>query len=135
MTDNELKAWIKKCEALRLRMYVDTTGNPTIGWGRNLTNGISVDEADLMFQNDYSKAISELTHFKWYSMQPLGVKAALINMAFNLGIEKLLGFKKMIDALTFKNYSLAAIEALDSLWAKQVGERAKDVAMLIREGK
>lgn len=134
MTD--VQQWIKKCEALRLKMYVDTTGNPTIGWGRNLNKDISLDEAELMFQNDFKQAVNELEHFDWYTIQPRGVKNALINMNFNLGIGELLLFTRMIAALTVKNYALAAQEALNSKWSTQVGDdRAKDVAVMLREGK
>lgn len=133
MTD--VQAWIKKCESLRLKLYVDTTGNSTIGWGRNMRKGISIDEAELMFQNDFKEAVNELLPHGWYTSQPEGVKNALINMNFNLGIEELLQFKSMITALTAKNYAIAAQEALNSKWATQVGDRAKDVAVMIREGK
>jgi lysozyme len=133
---NDVQQWIKKCEALRLKMYIDTTGNPTIGWGRNLNKDISLDEAELMFQNDFKQAVSELEHFDWYTIQPQGVKNALINMNFNLGIGNLLLFTRMIAALTVKNYTLAAQEALNSKWSTQVGDdRAKDVAVMLREGK
>lgn len=132
---DDVQQWIKKCEALKLKMYFDTTGNFTIGWGRNLRKGISLDEAELMFQNDLKETISELEVCDWYVHLPYGVKSAIINMNFNIGIRKLLGFKGMIAALSAKNYTLAAQEALDSLWATQVGQRAKDVAIMIREGK
>jgi lysozyme len=134
MNDDELQAWIKKCEALRLKLYTDSLGYPSIGWGRCLTKGISVDEAELMFQNDFKDAVNQLEKMSWYRMQPPGVKQALINMNFNLGIFKLLKFKSMIAALEAKNYTLAAQEALNSLWATQVGQRAKDVAVMIRSG-
>jgi len=62
------------------------------------------------------------------------VKNALLNMCFNLGINRLLGFKKMVAALQEKNFTLAAKEALNSKWAEQVGERAKDIALMIRQG-
>jgi lysozyme len=133
MTD--VQAWIKKCESLRLNIYIDSTGNPTIGWGRNIRKGISIDEAELMFQNDYKNTLAELNTCDWYHTLPDGVKAALINMNFNLGIGKLIGFKKMISALKAQNFTLAAQEALDSKWATQVGNRATDVAVMLREGK
>ena len=50
--DLSIQAWIKKNEGLDLNTYIDTTGHATVGWGRNLENGISLDEAELMFQND-----------------------------------------------------------------------------------
>ena len=54
-------------------------------------------------------------------------------MNFNLGINKLSQFHGMISALEAKNYTLAAQEALNSLWAKQVGDRAKQIAVMISE--
>ena len=135
MDDSKVKLWIKGCEALRLHPYLDTTGHVTIGWGRNLDNGISYDEAELMFQNDYKNTVAELEKQDWYNMQPDNVKCALINMNFNLGIEKLLEFHGMIAVLKEKNYNLAATEALNSVWAKQVHDRALDIAAIIKEGK
>lgn len=115
--------------------YTDTVGKLTIGWGRNLEeNGISQEEADYLFDNDIAICEKELSKCKWYVDQPEGVQAALLNMCFNLGLPRLKGFKRMISALKEKNYTQAAIEALDSKWAKQVGQRAKDVAVMLREG-
>lgn len=88
-----------------------------------------------MFDNDFNDVQRELSTCSWYVDQPEGVQAALINMCFNLGLPRLLGFKRMIAALEAKNYTLAAKEALNSKWATQVGDRAKDVAVMLREGK
>jgi len=132
---DDLQSWIKRCESLKTHTYTDTTGHITIGWGRNLANGINVDEAELMFQNDLTRTIVELHEQTWFSTLPDGVRQALINMNFNLGIERFLSFKKMIKALINRDYTIAALEALDSSWANQVGDRAKDIAVMIREGK
>lgn len=131
--DLSIQAWIKKNEGLDLNTYIDTTGHATVGWGRNLENGISLDEAELMFQNDLKQTVSQLEKCSWYINQPQNVKNALINMNFNLGINKLSQFHGMISALEAKNYTLAAQEALNSLWAKQVGDRAKQIAVMISE--
>ncbi len=135
MTDDQLQDWIKKCEGLKLETYIDTTGHLTVGWGRNLENGIRLNEAELMFQNDLKQTVQELEGCEWYRVLPAGIKQALINMNFNLGITKLSTFKKMIAALIAKNWTVAAVEAMDSRWSKQVGIRAADIAMIIREGK
>lgn len=135
MNEKDLQSWIKKCEGLNTDTYIDSLGHLTVGWGRNLENGISVDEAELMFRNDYNRAVNELEQCHWYLEQPQGVQFALINMNFNLGINKLSGFKKMIAALDKKDYSTAALEALNSRWATQVHQRAKDIALMISEGK
>ena len=130
-----LKDWIKRNEGFKSHPYLDTVGKVTIGWGRNIDdNGISKEEADYLFDNDFDRCQRELAPFPWYVNQPQNVQDALMNMCFNLGIGRLLGFRKMIAALTVKNYTLAAKEALDSKWATQVGDRAKQVALMIRQG-
>lgn len=98
-------------------------------------NGISQKEADFLFDNDFAQCERELSGCSWYVGQPESVQAALMNMCFNLGLPRLKGFKRMIAALKAKNYTIAAQEALDSKWATQVGQRAKDVAIMLREGK
>jgi len=135
MTELDLQSWIKKCEGLQFHPYMDTTRHVTIGWGRNLDNGISLDEAELMFKNDYDRSVEELEQCDWYNDLPEKVKFALINMNFNLGIKKLSTFKRMIEALREKNYTRASMEALDSEWAHQVHRRAVDIAVMIKEGK
>jgi lysozyme len=129
--DPSVQAWIKQDEGLKLETYVDTTGHLTVGWGRNLQNGIRLDEAELMFQNDLAQTVNELLQQPWYGSLPHNVQNALINMNFNLGIHKLLEFKEMIAALENKNYRAAAQAALNSLWAKQVPNRAKEIAVMI----
>lgn len=133
---NDLKDWIKKCEKCVLHPYTDSVGKLTIGYGRNLDDvGISQAEADYLFTNDFYSCQRALSECSWYSHQPEGVQAALMNMCFNLGLPRLKLFTRMIAALEAKNYTLAAQEALDSKWATQVGDRAKDVAVMLREGK
>ena len=56
-------------------------------------------------------------------------------MAFNLGVAGLLKFKKMIAALEKRDYDTAAIEMLDSQWAKQVGQRSQELSRQMRTGK
>lgn len=136
MDELDVKNWIKKCEDCELQPYFDNEGILTIGWGRNLRdNGISQKEADYLFDNDFNDCQRQLSTCAWYVDQPQGVQAALINMCFNLGLPRLKGFKRMIAALEAKNYTLAAQEALNSKWATQVGQRAKDVSVMLREGK
>jgi len=135
MDYNILEQWLKKDEGFDKFPVKDTVGKWTLGHGRNIQDcGISADEAELMLKNDIKKCEQELSQYDWYNISPDNVKMALINMCF-MGIEKLLGFKKMIQALEQKNYTLASIECLNSQWAKQVGKgRSNEVAVMIREG-
>jgi lysozyme len=131
----DLQEWIKKDEGFQSHPYFDSRGIVTIGYGRNLDdNGISRDEALMMFENDIKKARNDLHDYSWCLQSPMNVQFALINMCFNMGINRLLKFEKMITHIIEKNYTMAAVEALNSEWAKQVGERAKEVALMMREG-
>jgi lysozyme len=132
----DIKQWIKKHEGLKLEPYLDSLGNLTIGVGRCLSlNGISKEEAEYLLENDIREAIRGLQQYSWYVVQPAGVQMALINMCFNLGLPKLLGFRKMIKGLIDRDYEVAAAEALDSRWALQVKGRSEAVADKIRAGK
>jgi lysozyme len=128
--------WIKKCEGYNPHPYVDTTGHVTIGWGHNMgSRNLTMAECQLIFDTDLSIAKNDLEKCAWYHMQPPGVQNALINMCFNLGIDELCMFNAMIKFLEIKDYTNAAKAALESKWAKQVGQRAKDVALMISLGK
>jgi len=128
--------WIKHHEGYRRYVYKCTAGVQTVAYGRNLeTVGISPEEAEYLLNNDIKRCVEQLERYIWFTHQPRGVKDALINMCFNMGITRLLGFTRMIAALAMNDYRTAAIEALDSRWAQQVPERAKDVTCMLREGK
>lgn len=135
MNKEQLKSWLRHDEGYEDMPYICTAGKLTIGYGRNLQdNGISKDEAELMLENDMKRTEKDLLTCQWYLDAPPSVKDALFNMCFNLGLPRLLGFKKMIQAIKDKDFTKAAIEALDSKWATQVKGRAKAVAVMIREG-
>lgn len=134
-TGTPLEEWIIRCEGYKKYPYKDTVDKLTIGFGRNLEDrGISVQEGMMLLRNDLRTCIAELTRYSWYREQPPMVRDALINMCYNLGMPRLIKFKKMIYFLNKKDYTNAAKEALDSKWAAQVGKRAKDVAVMISEG-
>lgn len=127
-------------EGLRLRPYKDTTGKCTIGYGRNCQdNGINKSEAMLMLQNDIHSAradVEKLCEYYGVERWRLGYARleALVNMAFNIGIGRLGGFKRMWAALAKYDYDEAANEMLDSKWAKQVKGRADELAEQMRTG-
>ena len=135
MDIEKLYADLRLDEGLRLKPYLDSVGKLTIGIGRNLDDrGISEQEADNMFFNDISAVRAELDEkIPWWSNMPEPAQRGLANMAFNLGWPRLSQFKMMLAALEVGDWKAAAAEALDSTWAKQVGDRAKRVAELFRK--
>jgi lysozyme len=58
----------------------------------------------------------------------------LVNMAFNMGINGLLGFKHTLELVRTGNYADAADAMLNSKWAEQVGPRAKRLSEQMRTG-
>jgi len=136
MNWSRLKADIKRHEGCRLKVYKDTEGIATIGYGRNLEAvGISEQEAELMLSNDLDRAV-KAARFVFYNYEKLDEvrQEVLVNMAFNLGKHGLAKFRKMRLALGEDNYELAADEMLDSKWAGQVGSRAEELAHRMRLG-
>lgn len=127
---------LKFHEGLRLKPYKCTAGKLTIGYGRNIEDvGISEKEADEMLLNDVLKVedqiIRSLPVFQELSINRQNV---LINLGFNLGINGLLKFKKMIEALEDGNFVLAASELMDSRYARQVGKRADELSSQMIDG-
>jgi lysozyme len=128
---------IKKHEGLRLSPYKCTSGKLTIGYGRNIEdNGISKQEAEIMLFNDISSCEGELD-LKIPIWRDLSEprRAVLVNMVFNLGYPRFSKFKKMLKAIKEKDFNRAAAEMLDSRWARQVGNRAIELAEIMKMDK
>ncbi len=139
MTDDDLerlRAQLRQHEGLRLTVYTDTVGVPTIGYGRNLRDrGITNAEADLLLNNDIADTIVALSEaFPWFDALDSVRQRALIDMAFNVGIGGLHKSPKMLAAIVGHDYHTAAVEMLDGPWAEQVGKRATTLADMVRTG-
>jgi lysozyme len=131
-----LQAELIRDEGLRLKPYLDTAGKWTIGVGRNLSDrGITRNEALILLDNDILVASADLNrNIAWWRDLSSGRRRALLNMAFNMGWARLSGFQTMLGALQSGAYEIAADEAIDSVWARQVGDRAVRIGDLIRRG-
>lgn len=135
-------------EGFRAKVYDDHTGKeigpgtrcegwPTIGIGWNLVgNPLSLARAKIILGWHIDDTASAL--FKalpWASALDEVRCRALLNMAFNLGVPKLLGFHATLNALNAGRWADAARHALESQWATQVGQRAKRIAYMFEHGK
>ncbi|HDR2793845.1 TPA: glycoside hydrolase family protein [Enterobacter asburiae] len=115
----------------RFYTYIDSEGFSTIGYGRLLKkgesypNGITQEQADKMLDEDIQTAIR--------AVSTLGIelppdwKDFMIIMTFNIGIGGVRNFKKMLKALTEKNYPVAVQQAKDSKWYRQVPNRVNEM--------
>lgn len=123
-------------EGLRLKPYRCTADKLTIGFGRNLEDkGITQEEAEYLLSNDILAVQSVI----WKSIPAYdrlndARKGVLVNMAFNLGMNGLLKFKKMLSAIEYGHFTQASREMLDSNWANQVGNRAQELAEQMKTG-
>jgi len=131
-----LKQELVRDESERLKPYHCTAGKLTIGVGRNLDDvGLSVDESAYLLGNDIARVMAELDKaLPWWRGLSEVRQRALANMAFNLGVPRLKGFARMLAALQAGQWDEAATQALASKWAQQVGDRAKRIATMIKEG-
>ena len=131
----KLKAELTRDEDRRNRIYTDTVGKVSGGIGRNLTDkGFRDNEIDLMYQNDIAETEAWLDRALpwWRSLDPVRQRV-MMNMAFNMQ-GRLLGFRNFLAAAQRGDWGAAATEMLDSLWARQVGDRAKRLASMMRSG-
>lgn len=126
-------------EGYRKSAYEDSEGYLTIGHGilidERLDAGLSREESMCILKEfRIPQVIEELErNLPYWDSIPGQGQEALANMCFNLGWPRLSKFKKMFAALETGRYLTAADEALDSKWARQVGERAERIAEKFRD--
>lgn len=113
-------------------------GNPTIGTGRLLTRGKGISPAEnrYLLGNDIQSSIGEAEAQSWWPK--LGGndarENAFIELIFNMGIGGLGTFKNALACLQSADFNGTANALLDSLWSKQVGQRAITLTDMIRTG-
>ena len=136
MNREKLIEELKRDEGIVLVLYKCSAGKNTIGVGRNLDDrGITNEESDFLLSNDIDICVKELeSTFAWFKNLTDARKRVLINMCFNLGLSRLLGFKKFLAAMEVADWEEAAAQMLDSKWSRQVGARSHRLKELVLEG-
>ncbi len=142
MDTQQLMRELVRDEAVRLKPYRDSVGKLTIGIGRNLDDrGISLTEAEFLCHNDIADVMVELDHqLPWWRSLDEVRQRVIANMAFNLGVDGLLpggakpGFPRTLELIRTGRYLEAAQAMLATKWAKQVGQRAERLALMMRDG-
>ncbi len=114
---------IKVDEGFRGTVYKCSLGHDTIGYGTKLP--LSKKEAELLAQLRLDEKIEGLnSRLDWLNDQPKEVKEILYEMAYQMGVTKLMSFKNTLSYIQKKEYFLASEEMLDSKWALQTPNRA-----------
>jgi len=123
-------------EGRRRFPYKDSLGILTIGVGINLDDGLRDEEINYIRDNRVSLAEIDARHlFKNFDELSDRRKAVVVNMAYNMGYERLSRFHRMREAVEAGNFTLAEIEMRDSAWANQVQKSRVDrLCAMMKEG-
>ena len=122
-------------EGMVLHPYRDHLGFLTIGIGHNLdAKPITKRAAFVILDDDINDAKQGLMA-RWPWMRELSPArlGAFINLAFNLGVGGLAGFKQTLKAAEEGRWDDVAAGVMESKYASQVGARAVRVAAQLRE--
>ena len=125
---------IKHHEGFRKSVYKCTEGYDTIGYGFAIKD-LEMDEdiAEEILMRKVEKLIKRVrSKFDWLDSVPHEVQGVLVEMSYQMGLSGVSKFKKALHAMQMFQWKLAAYELLDSRWAKQTPNRAKELSDIIR---
>ena len=144
-----IRSLIIRHEGVRLVAYTDSVGHWTVGVGHNCDawpldpdqwegdGVISPETCDDLLSADIARCMGPLVAActPWFQTLDPVRQAVLVDMAFNLGPEKLLTWHHTIGCVAAGDYEGAATNMMASEpWASQVGKRATELASMMRSG-
>lgn len=148
ITKNELIELVKedliRHEGYVAEIYLDSENLPTFGIGHLVTEndmeytwpvGTPVTDERILqvFHDDCNVAYSDAcTLVLNFAGQSVDAQRVIVNMAFNLGRNRLGKFKKFLSAVNEGNYDKAADEMIDSKWYRQVKTRGVELVEIMR---
>jgi len=138
---------LKVDEGVVYEIYKDHLGYPTFGvghlvlesdpeHGQEVGTPVSEERVKECFEKDLDTAINEcvvLYGARFVDEWPDEVQQILVNMMFNMGRTRLSKFKNFKAALDAKDWKRAGVEGRDSLWYKQVTNRAERLMKRLEE--
>ena len=132
----KLKGQLVRHEGLKPYAYKDSLGYLTIGVGHLIDERkggkISLDSVYFILDEDIKEKCNQLDDkLSWWRNLSDVRQRVLLDMAFNLGVEGLLKFQNTLAFIEHGQYKEASQEMLDSRWASQVGDRAKELAQMM----
>lgn len=131
---------IKSDEGRRPCVYQDSLGYWTIGDGilvdsRVTGAGLRPEEMDFITANRIKLTADELARrLPWVATLEEPRRAALVDMAYQLGVPGLLGFRTALTYCALGQWERAATAFLTSRWATQTPARAQRLAKQIKTG-
>jgi len=137
---DELKERIKKHEGFVNKIYKDSLGKATIGYGHLVLENeqwedgkeYSEEELSYVFDNDFKNASDLAFNLIGDIVMKQTSREIIIEMCFQLGY-RVSKFKRMWEALKVGDYINASKEMLDSNWHKQTPKRCEYLANIMKE--
>lgn len=130
---------LRRDEGERLSAYEDHLGYLTIGVGILIDarkgGGLLPEESEFIFQNRLKLLNAELEkRLPWIKKLDPARRGVLVNMAFQMGVAGLLGFKNTLSLIERGEYEKASREMLGSKWAQQTPARANRLSVQMSSG-
>ena len=134
MTSDLLKA-VKLSEGFRDRVYKDTLGIDTIGYGFAIKDLVlDEDISEMILRRKLDSLIDRANkRFKFLKDLPIKAQDVIYEMCYQMGISGVSKFKKTLLYLENHEFKMASKEMLDSRWARQTPNRAKKLSDIIGE--
>lgn len=139
-----LMAELRRDEGVRYSIYLDTAQIPTVGIGHNCRASplpkywacpLTDAQVNQLLAQDIHATFAQLdAHLPWWRTLDEVRQRVVANLAFNLGIGKLLGFKNALGAMQRGAYAIAAAAMRNSAWFSQVGDRAARLCQAMEHG-
>ena len=140
---------IKAHEGFSARIYKDSVGKPTVGYGF-LVAALSPDELKLNggkaepMSREVAEKILNLKVARlrkrvpeclpWLASKPQGVQDTILEMAYQLGLAGLIGFHHTLSCIEVGDYAQAARNLRASLLYRQTPKRVEDYIRGLRDG-
>lgn len=126
----DIEQQLRREEGEKLYAYQDHLGYWTIGVGilidKRKGGGLRQEESDFILRNRIKLKRAEVYKaLPWVEKLNEPRQAVLIGMAFQMGLDGLLGFKNTLAMIKAGDYEGGGKGMLNSLWAKQTPARAK----------
>jgi len=134
MIESDAVQMTKSYEGFSNKIYLDSLGHPTGGWGSCMYIGKALPNFiwQQIFEYDYWQAERD---YERLNLELNEVRrAVMVDLLYNMGFHVVSGFNRMLRSLHIGDYVMAEYHLLDSLYAKQTGIRAKKNGRMLRTG-
>jgi len=132
MTNDLLEA-VKLSEGFRDRVYKDSLGIDTIGYGFAIKDLVlDEDISEMILRRKLDSLIDRADKkFPFLKDMPAEAKDVVYEMCYQMGVSGVSMFKKTLLYLENKEFRMASKEMLDSRWARQTPNRANRLSDII----